>query len=49
MYNEWWNTNDQLPPVAMILPVICVFNMIHRTNFAINQHARPLDLMICDV
>jgi hypothetical protein len=35
----WWDTHDQLPEGAMIVPVICASEKTHLTNFSGNQHA----------
>jgi len=45
----WWNTQDQLPAGAMIVPVICISNKTHLTNFSGNQHAWPLYLTIDNI
>jgi len=42
----WWDTQDQLPAWVTIVPVICVSDKTHLTNFSGNQHAWPLYLTI---
>jgi len=41
----WWDTHDQHPAGAMIVPVICVSDKTQLTNFSGDQHAWPLYLM----
>jgi hypothetical protein len=40
----WWDTQDQLPAGAMIVPVICASNKTHLTNFSGDQHAWLLNV-----
>jgi len=55
IYNEmntgdwWWDTQDQLPTGAMIVPVICASDKTHLTNFSGDQHAWPLYLPIGNI
>jgi hypothetical protein len=35
----WWDTQDQLPAGATIVPVICSSDKTHWTNFSGDQHA----------
>jgi len=35
----WWDTQNQLPTGATILPVICASDKTHLTNFSGDQHA----------
>jgi hypothetical protein len=45
--SDWlWDTQDQLPAGATIVPVICASDTTHLTNFFIDQHASPLYFMI---
>jgi hypothetical protein len=44
--NWWWDTQDELPAGAMIVPVICVTDQTHLTNVADDQHAWLLYLEI---
>jgi len=44
---DWgWNTQDQCPVGATIVPVICASNTTHLTNFSGNQHTWSLYLTI---
>jgi len=45
----WWDTQDQLPGGAKIVPVICVSHKTHLTNFSGDQHAWPLYLTIGNI
>jgi len=45
----WWDTQDQLPAGATIVPVICASENTHLTNFSGNQHACPLNLTIGNI
>jgi len=45
----WWDTQDQLPAGATIVPVICASDKTHLTNFSGDQHARPLYLTIGNI
>jgi len=47
--NWWWDTQDQLPAGAMIVPVICAFDKTHLTNFPGDQHASPLYRTISNI
>jgi len=38
----WWDTQDQLPAGATIVPVIFASDKTHLTNFSGDQHAWPL-------
>jgi hypothetical protein len=38
----WWDTQDQLPAGATILPVICASDKTHFTIFSCNPYAWPL-------
>jgi len=49
MGDWWWDTQDQLPAGATIVPVICASDKIHLTNFSGNQHAWPLYLTIGNI
>jgi hypothetical protein len=44
--NWWWDTHNQLPAGATIVPVIFASDKTHLTNFSGDQHAWPLFLMI---
>ena len=35
----WWDTQDQRPAGATIVPVICASDKTHLTNFSGDQHA----------
>jgi hypothetical protein len=39
---SWWDTQDQLPARATIVPVIWASNKTHLTNFTGDQHGWPL-------
>jgi len=44
---DWlWDTQDQLPAGATIVPVICTCNKTQLTNYLGDQHAWPLYLTI---
>jgi len=45
----WWDTQDQLPAGATIVPVICASDKTHLTNFSDNEHAWPLYLTIGNI
>jgi hypothetical protein len=45
----WWDTQDQLPAGATIVPVICASDKTHLTNFSHDQHAWPLYLTIGNI
>jgi hypothetical protein len=45
----WWDTQDQLPAGATIVPVICASDKTHLTNFSGDQHAWPLYLTIGNI
>ena len=45
----WWDTQDQLPAGATIVPVICASDKTHLTNFSGDQHAGPLYLTIGNI
>jgi len=45
----WWDTHDQLPAAATIVPVICASDKTHLTNFSGDQHAWPLYLTIGNI
>jgi len=45
----WWDTHDQLPAGATIVPVICASDKTHLTNFSDDQHAWPLYLTIVNI
>jgi len=45
----WWNTQDQLPAGATIMPVICASDKTHLSNFSSHQHAGPLYLTIGNI
>jgi len=47
--NWWWDTQDQLPAGATIVPVICASNKTHLTNFSGDKHACLLYLSIADI
>jgi len=47
--NWWWDTQDQLPAEATIVPVICASDKTHFTNFSGDQHAWPLYLTIINI
>jgi hypothetical protein len=42
----WWDTQDQLPAGAKIVPVICASDKTQLTKFSGDQHAWPLYLTI---
>jgi len=44
-----WDTQDELPAAATIVPLICASNNTHLTNFSGDQHAGPLNLTIGDI
>jgi len=44
MGDWWWDTQDQLPAGAPIVPVICASDKTHLTNFSGDRHAWPLYL-----
>jgi len=45
----WWDTQDQLPAEATIVPVFCASDKTHLTNFLGDQHAWPLYLTIGNI
>jgi len=45
----WWDTQDQLPTGATIVPVISASDKTHLTNFSGDQHSLPLYLTISDI
>jgi hypothetical protein len=45
----WWDTQDQLPTGATIVPVVCASDKTHLTNFSGDQHAWPLYLKIGNI
>jgi hypothetical protein len=45
----WWDTQDQLPAGATILPVICPSDKTHFTNFSCDQYAWPLYFTIVNI
>jgi hypothetical protein len=45
----WWDTQDQLPARATIVPVICASDKTHLINFLGDQHAWPLYLTIGNI
>jgi len=45
----WWDTQDQLPTRAMIVPVICGSEKTHLTNFSGDQQAWSLYLTIGNI
>ena len=48
--SDWrWDTQNQLPAGATILPVICTSNKTQLTNFSGDQHAWPLYLKIGNI
>jgi len=47
--NWWWDTQDQLPAGAIIVPVICASDKTHLTNFSGDQHAWLLYLTIGNI
>jgi hypothetical protein len=47
--NWWWDTQDQLPAGATIVPVICASNKTHLTNFSGDQHTWPLYLPVGNI
>jgi len=47
--NWWWDTQDQLPAGATIVPVICASVKTHLTNFSGDQHAWPRYLTIGNI
>jgi len=49
MGDWWWDTQDQLPARATIVPVIYASNKTHLTNFSGNQLAWPLYLIIGNI
>jgi hypothetical protein len=55
IYNEmnrgdWrWDTQDQLPTGATVVPAICASDKTHLTNVLGDQHARPLYLTIGNI
>jgi len=47
---DWrWDTEDQLPARATIVPVICASNKTHLTNLSGDQHGWPLYLTIGNI
>jgi hypothetical protein len=47
---DWlWDTQDQLPPGATIVPVLCASAKTHLTNFSGDQHASPRYLTIGNI
>jgi len=42
----WWDTQDQLPGGATIVPVICAFDKTQWTNISGDEHVWPLYLTI---
>jgi hypothetical protein len=47
MGDWWWDTQDQLPAGARIVPVICASDKTHLTNFSADQYTCQLYRMIC--
>jgi hypothetical protein len=47
--NWWWDTQDQHPAGATIVPVICASNNTQWTNFSGDQLAGPLCHTICNI
>jgi len=45
----WWDTQDQCPAGAMVVPVICASDKTHLTNFPGDQHPWPLYLTIGNI
>jgi len=45
----WWDTQDQLPAGATIVPVICASEKTHLNNFSGDLHAWPLYLTIGNI
>jgi hypothetical protein len=45
----WWDTQDQLPAGATIVPVICASDKTHLTNFSGDQHGWPLYFTIGNI
>ena len=45
----WWDTQDQLPAGAMIVPVICASDKTNLTNISGDYHAWPLNLTIGNI
>jgi hypothetical protein len=45
----WWDTQDQLPAGATIVPVIGASDKTHLTNFSGDQHTWPLYLTIGNI
>jgi len=47
--DEWWDTQDQFPARAMILPVICACDKTYLTKISGDQDGWPLDLTIANI
>jgi hypothetical protein len=47
--NWWWDTPDQLPAGATIVPVICASDMLHLINVWADQHAWLRHLTISNI
>jgi hypothetical protein len=45
----WWDTQDQLPAGATIVPVIRAFDKIHLNNLLGDQHSWPTYLKIGNI
>ena len=45
----WWDTQDQLPAGATIVPVVCASDKTHFTNLWRDQHGWPLYPMIGNI
>jgi hypothetical protein len=47
--DRWWDTEDQLPARATIVPVICASEKTYVTNVSGDQHAWPLYLTLGNI
>ena len=47
--NWWWDTQEQLPQGATIVPVIFAFDKTHLTNFSGDKQAWPLYMTIGNI
>jgi len=45
--DRWWDTQDQFPAGATIVPVMCTSDKTHLTNFSGDHHSWVLYLTIC--
>jgi len=47
--DRWWDTQEQLPPPAMIVSVICASNKAHWTNISGDLNRWPLYITIGNI